>query len=65
MTRGQSYRVKAAEFIERSKDTMDSTFQVELTRMAAAYLRLAEQAERTVSTEASSDTTPAPKPAAR
>jgi hypothetical protein len=62
MTRGHSYRVRAAEFIERAKTTTDPIFQIEHARMAAAYLRLAEQADRRVSTEAEQ---PAEKPAAR
>jgi hypothetical protein len=65
MTRGNTYRVKAAEFIERAKAAMDPTFRVEHARMAAAYLRLAEQADRKLTPETMSGMPPAQKPSAR
>jgi hypothetical protein len=46
MTKGDAYRVKASEFAMKAKTTRDPAKQLEHAKMAAAYLRLAEHADR-------------------
>lgn len=46
MNSADYYRAKAAEFAAMSKTETDDWLQTEYARMAASYLRLAEQAER-------------------
>jgi hypothetical protein len=45
MITGHQYRVKAAELLAKKREA-SSIIQPELEGLAAAYLRLAEQAER-------------------
>lgn len=46
MTVADQYRVKAAEFAAKAKAAQHPALQIEHAQMAAAYLRLAEQADR-------------------
>ena len=46
MTPGQTYRDKADEFAAKSKAARNPQLQAQHAGMAAAYLRLAEQADR-------------------
>ena len=46
MPRGDEYCKKAAELIARSAQEPDPLQRVDLRKLAQAYLRLAEQAER-------------------
>ena len=46
MTSAEQYRVKAAEFAARASAEETPKLQLEYAQMAAAYLRLAEQADR-------------------
>ena len=46
MTAANHYRIKAAEFAARAQVEAERHMQVEFARMAASYLRLAEQADR-------------------
>ena len=46
MSLGDGYRVKAAEFAAKAKVARDPRQQAEHAAMSAAYLRLAEQADR-------------------
>ena len=46
MVAGDGYRVKALELLARADGENDQTIKVEFENLAAAFLRLAEQAER-------------------
>lgn len=46
MASGDLYRIRAAELRGKSQQEADPQIQAELEGLAAAYLRLAEQAER-------------------
>jgi hypothetical protein len=46
MTKGDAYRIKAAEFFAKAKAAQFSDRQADHAKMAAAYLRLAENADR-------------------
>ncbi len=46
MTSADHYRIKAAEFAAMSKSEPRPALQVEYAKMAAAYIRLAELADR-------------------
>lgn len=46
MTQADRYRVKATELAGKAKSAPSHELQVEFAMMAAAYLRLAKQAER-------------------
>jgi hypothetical protein len=46
MTSGDQYRVKAVELLAKAQQECNPQTQDELEGLAAAYLRLAEQAER-------------------
>jgi hypothetical protein len=58
MTAGGEYRVKAAELHAKAQQENNSTVQAELKGLAAAYLRLAEQAERNSLTDLTYETPP-------
>jgi hypothetical protein len=47
MTKGDAYRVKAAELFAKAKAAQYPEAKAEHAQMAAAYMRLAEQADRT------------------
>jgi hypothetical protein len=46
MTSGDSYLLKAAEFLARAEGEKDAETRAELENLASAYLRLAAQAKR-------------------
>jgi hypothetical protein len=46
MAPGDNYRAKALELLVRAETEGDLQMRAELENLAAAYLRLAEQAER-------------------
>ena len=46
MTSADGYRAKASEFSTMAESDLSPERQVEYAKMAAAYLRLAEHAER-------------------
>jgi hypothetical protein len=46
MTKGDAYRIKAAEFFAKAKADQFPDRQAEHANVAAAYLRLAEHANR-------------------
>ncbi|HMF46434.1 MAG TPA: hypothetical protein VKE29_07145 [Candidatus Udaeobacter sp.] len=46
MTAGEGYRAKAGELLARAEVESSSLLKAEFESLAAAYLRLAEQAER-------------------
>ena len=46
MVAGDGYRVKALELLARADSENDQTIKAEFENLAAAFLRLAEQAER-------------------
>jgi hypothetical protein len=46
MAAGDRYRAKALEILARADGENDQTVKAELENLAAAFLRLAEQAER-------------------
>ena len=46
MTTGDGYRAKALELLARADGEVSSQIRTEFENMAAAYLRLAEQADR-------------------
>jgi hypothetical protein len=46
MTSADHYRIKAAEFTAMARAMTEPKLQVEFLKMAASYLRLAEQADR-------------------
>lgn len=46
MTAGDGYRTKALELLARADGEIDSQMRAEFENLAAAFLRLAEQAER-------------------
>jgi hypothetical protein len=46
VTTGDEYRTKALELLARAEVESSSSLKVEFESLAAAYLRLAEQAER-------------------
>jgi hypothetical protein len=46
MVAGDGYRVKALELLARADGENDQTIKAEFENLAAAFLRLAEQAER-------------------
>jgi len=46
MTTGDGYRAKALELLARADGEIDSQTRTEFENLAAAFLRLAEQAER-------------------
>jgi hypothetical protein len=46
MTTGDGYRAKALELLTRADGEIDSQMRSEFENLAAAFLRLAEQAER-------------------
>jgi hypothetical protein len=48
MTTGDGYRAKALELLARADGEVSSQIRTEFENMAAAYLRLAEQADRNV-----------------
>ena len=48
MTTGDGYRAKALELLARADGEIDSQTRSEFEKLAAAFLRLAEQAERNV-----------------
>jgi hypothetical protein len=51
MLAGDEYRSKAAEIMERARDEADSRLCAELAKLAYAYLRLADQADRNALTD--------------
>ena len=62
MNQGDAYRRKAAEFAAKAKTIVDPVKKAEHSRMAAAYLRLAEQADRNEKNDVVYETPPPPKP---
>ena len=46
MTSADEYRAKAAEFSASAQSEKSPALQIEYAKMAAAYIRLAEMAER-------------------
>ena len=46
MTAGDGYRAKALELLARADGEIDSQTRAEFEKLAAGFLRLAEQAER-------------------
>jgi hypothetical protein len=46
MSAGDNYRAKALELLARAEIETDLTIRAEFENLAAAFLRLAEQAER-------------------
>jgi hypothetical protein len=46
VTTGDRYRAKALELLDRADGEIDSQIRTEFENLAAAFLRLAEQAER-------------------
>ena len=46
MVPGDNYRAKALELLARADTEIDPSLRAELENLAAAFLRLAEQAER-------------------
>ena len=46
MVAGDNYRAKALELLARADTEIDPSLRAELENLAAAFLRLAEQAER-------------------
>jgi hypothetical protein len=63
---GDGYRAKALELLARADGESDQALKAELENLAAAFLRLAEQAERnaalTIEFELPSDEKDNPKP---
>jgi len=51
MPTGDEYRSKAAEIMERAKVEADSRLCTELAKLAYAYIRLADQADRNALTD--------------
>ena len=51
MPAGDEYRSKAAEIMDRAKVEADSRLCAELAKLAYAYLRLADQADRNALTD--------------
>ena len=51
MTAEQQYRVKATEFAALANLATSPALQTQYATMAAAYLRLADQAERNATTD--------------
>jgi len=47
MTRGERYRMQAAEFDDKACKEADPAIRREFERLAASYRRLAEHADRT------------------
>jgi len=66
MAAGDRYRAKALELFARADGENDQSLKAELENLAAAFLRLAEQAERnvalTIEFELPSDEEGTPKP---
>jgi len=66
MAAGDGYRAKALELLARADGESDQTSKAELENLAAAFVRLAEQAERnaalTIEFALSSDEKGNPKP---
>jgi hypothetical protein len=58
MTTGDLYRTKAAELRAKALHEANPEVQAELEGLAAAYLRLAEQAERNQQLDVSYETPP-------
>ena len=58
MTSADQYRVKAAEFSALSKAETNPRLQLEYAQMAAAYLRLATQADVNSQTDVVYETPP-------
>jgi hypothetical protein len=59
MTSGDEYRLKAAELRAKATQETSSGVRTELSTLAAAYMRLADQAER--NTDAVYETPPPKK----
>jgi hypothetical protein len=59
MASGDQYRVMAADMYARAKDHTDRSMRAQFDSLALSYLRLAEQADRKVAYEQSSQTHPA------
>jgi len=55
MAAGDDYRIKAAEMNAKAKRETKPQTRAELEHLALAYLRLADQADRNVRLEASTD----------
>jgi len=55
LTAANHYRIKAAEFAALARAEAEPQQQVEFARMAASYLRLAEQADRNALTDVTYD----------
>ena len=66
MAAGDRYRAKALELLARADGESDQTSKTELENLAAAFMRLAEQADRnaalTIEFELPSDEKGNPKP---
>jgi len=58
MTSGDEYRVKAAELRAKAQQENRPAVQAELEGLAAAYIRLAEQADRNQLVDLSYETPP-------
>ena len=58
MTSGDQYRVKAAELRAKARHESNPSVQSELESLGAAYIRLAEQADRNSLIDASYETPP-------
>ena len=58
MAAGEPYRVKAAEFAAMARAETNPTLQVEQAQMAAAYIRLADLADRNALNDVVYETTP-------
>jgi hypothetical protein len=54
MGRGDDFRLKAEEFAAKARAARDPARRAEHARMAAAYMRLAEHADRTAAANAPS-----------
>jgi hypothetical protein len=60
MAAGDEYRAKAAEFLAKAQTESDPKRLMELAKLAAAYERLAGQAERNMQVDLVYETGPQP-----
>lgn len=61
MRAGDTYRLKAAQFLTKAHQETDQSLRAEFERLAASYSRLAEQAERNAKTDTKFEARPAPR----
>lgn len=60
MAAGDAYRAKAVEFLAKAKTESDPKQLMELGKLAAAYERLAGQADRNMEVDLAYETAPPP-----